>query len=217
MSAESRYRHTRTLAESTKRYEPSLFDGTFLNENHRHVEELVADIPGKLQPADQLKLYEMSYFALGPVVEVGRAQGKSLSILALAVRDAGSGVPIYSIELNERGAAVAEGNLEALGVRDLVTLVHGDSALELGALGSRFDLAFLDGDHSCVGVRRDLEALEGRVERGGSVMLHDYFDYRNHEAGNVEYGVVAAADELAPSLGLAFRGGYGSIALFEQT
>jgi hypothetical protein len=217
LSANGRYRHTRTLSESTRRYEPSLFDGAFVGDNHRRIKELVADVPGKLQSTDQHKLYEMAYFASGPVVEVGRAQGKSLSILALAVRDAGSGVPIYSIELNERGAAVAERNLEALGVRDLVTLVHGDSALELGALGSRFDLVFLDGDHSYVGVRRDLEALEGRVERGGSMMLHDYFDYRNHEADNLDYGVVAAADELAPALGLAFRGGYGSIALFEQT
>jgi hypothetical protein len=95
--------------------------------------------------------------------------------------------------------------------------VHGDSARAIVDIGETFDLVFLDGDHSYQGVTRDLEALRGRIALGGSVMFHDYFDSRNYDARNLDYGVVQAADELTPQLGLRFRGGYGAIALFEQT
>jgi SAM-dependent methyltransferase len=216
VSARSRYRHTRTLGQSTRRYEPSLFDGPYLNQNHRDIEKLVARVPGTLQPADQFKLYEMAYFAAGPVLEVGCGLGKSLAILALAVRDSGSGVPIYSIEIKRLRIRTAKRHLRKLGVRKLVKVLHGDSEQRIRGLDVCFGLVFLDGDHSYRGVRRDLAALDGRVDQGGSVMLHDYFDYRNSDPSFAEYGVVAAAEDLVPALRLSFRGGYGSTALFEQ-
>ena len=205
-------------AESQQRssYEPSLFTGLHLNDSHARIQELVENVPGKLQATDHFKLYEMAHLARGPILEVGRDAGKSLAIMAMAVRDAGSHVPIYSIELQDRKLPPAERNLKALNLADLVTLVQGDSATEIPALGITFDLVFLDGDHRYEGVKRDLQALTGRIMPGGSMMAHDYFDPRNHGAGEDVYGVRAAVDELAPGMGLEYRGGYGAIALFEQ-
>ena len=47
-------------------------------------------------------------------------------------------------------------------------------------------------------------------------MCHDYFDARNNDPDNHDYGVRQAVDELAPTMGLSFRGGFGAIALFEH-
>jgi len=216
LSVESRYRYSRAGSQERSSYDPSLFSGLYLNDSHARIQELVKDVPGKLQPTDHLKLYEMAHLARGPILEVGRDAEKSLAILAIAVRDAGSHVPIYSIELRDRKLPPAERNLKALNLADLVTLLQGDSADEIAALDTNFDLVFLDGDHRHEGVKRDLRALAGRITPGGSMMAHDYFDPRNDGAGDEAYGVRAAIDELAPGMGLEYRGGYGAIALFEQ-
>lgn len=216
MSSESRYRYSRAESVERASYEPSLFSGLHLNDSHARIQELVKDVPGKLQPTDHFKLYEMAHLARGPILEVGRDAGKSLAILAIAVRDAGSHLPIYSIELQDRKLPPAERNLKALKLANLVTLVQGESATEIPVLDTVFDLVFLDGDHRYEGVKRDLQALTGRIAVGGSMMAHDYFDPRNDGAGGEAYGVRAAVDELAPGMGAEYRGGYGAIALFEQ-
>ena len=95
-------------------------------------------------------------------------------------------------------------------------LLQGDSAPLITGLSERWDLVFVDGDHTYAGMMRDLAALAGRVLDGGTIMCHDYFDARNNDPDNHDYGVRQAVDELAPTMGLLFRGGFGAIALFEH-
>ena len=95
----SRYLYSRTTTVDCS-WHPSQFDGEFLNDTHRNIVDIVANVSGKLQRPDHFKLYEMAYLAQGPILEIGRDQGKSLSILAMAVRDRGSDVPVYSIEID---------------------------------------------------------------------------------------------------------------------
>lgn len=202
-------------------FEPSLYVPEiglhgFIGEAHENVPAAVADIKGKLMPGDQYKLYEAAYLAQGPILEVGRLHGKSTAVLALGLRDGhgeGERGPLYSIECNDKYEPIAEGHLRERGLLDLVTLLRGDSATLIARLPGRFDTVFIDGDHSYEGFTRDLRALEGRIEPGGVAMFHDCFHPEN-ESGS--YGVARALKEGADTMGLAYRGRFGGMALYEQ-
>jgi hypothetical protein len=185
----------------------------FIDERHEAILEKVAGIYGKLSPGDHFKLYEAAYFARGPILEIGRLHGKSTAILATALRDRGGAGPLYSVELQEKHRSIAEAHLRERGLLETVTLVQGDSATEIARLPARFDTIFVDGEHSYEGVMRDLHALEGRIEQGGVAMFHDCFHPAN---GTGEYGVARALGERAEAMGLAYRGRFGGIALYEQ-
>lgn len=75
------------------------------------------------------------------------------------------------------------------------------------------DTIFIDGDHSFEGFSRDLQALEGRIEPGGVAMFHDCFHPANATG---EYGVARVLAERTEWMGLAYRGRFGGMALYEQ-
>jgi Methyltransferase domain len=185
----------------------------FISERHESIADEVKDIYGKLSPGDQLKLYEAAYFARGAILEVGRLHGKSTAILATGLRDGGGPGPLYSLEIQDKHKPIAEGHLRERDLLELVTILQGDSATTIAQLPGKFDTVFVDGDHSYEGVVRDLRALEGRIEPGGVAMLHDCFHPAN-ETG--EYGVARALAEHAEKMGLAYRGRFGGIALYEN-
>jgi Methyltransferase domain len=200
--------------KSNKVYAPSFVAGTLVSDRQSSLVDELADVRGKLEPGDHMKLYEAGFFARGRIVEVGRLAAKSTIILGLGNRDAGRDDPIYSIAAYARGLEDAENNLRRFDLLDRVTLVQGDSAIQLTRLPAPFDVLFVDGDHSYEGVVRDLSALRGRVARGGLVLFHDYY-HRANDSG--EYGVRRAVDETAALLGISFRGRFGGIAMFVQT
>ena len=205
-------RHVDRTAEQG--YAPSFFEGgPYLNAAHRDVQQAVEGIRGKLSAADHFKLYEAGYFAQGPILEVGRLHGRSTVLLAMGVGDAGRDVRITSIEYEDRYLRPARRHLRRRRLLRYVELVQGDSSTVIRTLPDRFDTVFLDGDHSYEGVIADLDALGGRIERGGVVLFHDFYHKKN-ETG--EYGVRRAVEERAAGLGLAFRGRFGAIALFER-
>jgi predicted O-methyltransferase YrrM len=221
-------------------YVPQLGLHGFLSATHEHVAEAVADIRGKLMVGDAQKLYEAAYFARGQILEVGRLHGKSTAVLAMGLRDGsagarsggpsddpsggliggpsgepiGGGGPIYSVEIDDRYEPIARAHLRERGLLDLVRLVRGDSAEAIAALSGRFDTVFVDGDHSYAGFTRDLQALSGRIAPGGVAMFHDCFHPENERGG---YGVARALAERAQAMGLAYRGRFGGMALYEQT
>lgn len=204
-------------------YVPQLGLHGFLSEAHEQVPETVAAIHGKLMPGDQHKLYEAAYFARGPILEVGRLHGKSTAVLAMGLRDGAAARaierdereswPLYSIELNDKYEPIAEAHLRDRGLLEHVTLLRGDSATVIAELPGRFDTVFVDGDHSYAGITRDLDALRGRVAPGGVLMFHDCF-HPDNESG--EYGVARALAERATAMGLAYRGRFGGMALYEH-
>ena len=197
-------------------FAPSFYEDGYINGTHARLLERVANIPGKLEPADQYKLYEAAYFAKGAVLEVGRLTGKSTLLLALGARDAGHPHPIFSIELGHRHIAAAEEHLRLFGLLDRVTFVQGNSSVQIPRLSSSYDVIFIDGDHSYDGVRRDVEALLGRLAEGAVVMFHDFYHPGNDDPENENYGVRQAVHDMTGAAGLSFRGRFGAIALFEH-
>jgi predicted O-methyltransferase YrrM len=65
--------------------------------------------------------------------------------------------------------------LERLGWRSRVRFVRQPSLEFMRTTSERFDLVFLDGDHSAVTVYRELAAASRLVNPGGFILLHDYF------------------------------------------
>jgi hypothetical protein len=199
-------------------FEPSLYVPViglrgFISERHKAIPVEVQDIYGKLSAVDALKLYEAAYFARGAILEIGRLHGKSTAVLAMGLHDGGAPGPLYSVELDGKHKPIAEEHLRERGLLGLVTLVQGDSAATIPELPGQFDTVFLDGDHSYQGVMRDLHALEGRIESGGVAIFHDCFHPANDTG---EYGVARALAERADPMGLAYRGRFDGIALYEH-
>lgn len=186
---------------TTRDYEPSYDLGaTFVSETHSQAERLVADVPGWLRTEDALKLYELAYCAVGPILEIGTYRGKSGTLMALAARDAAA------------AAAAAEA-----GVGDRLGLVRG-SARALFAANPTFtpSLVFVDGDHSYAAVRRDLDVLEPHFPSGDLVLLHDYLDSRNDDPGDEAIGVVRAAETSWLKDDCEFAGVFGACGLFRR-
>ena len=107
-----------------------------------------------MAPAERLSLIAL-IDALRPniSIEVGTAQGGSLQVLAEYSKR------VYALDLEQPQGVTPFPNVEH---------ITGDSHETLPALLARlerFDFALIDGDHSCNGVRRDIEALGGRATR----------------------------------------------------
>lgn len=210
MSPQLLLRHTDKL---TRGYAPSFTKEPRLNTTHGQLVEDLAEMRGKLEPADHMKLYEAGFFARGPILEIGRLAGKSTLILALGNRDGGRHDPIYSIELDDKLLPYARESLRKRSLVDRVHLIQGDSATEIGKLTIAFDLVFVDGDHSYVGVARDLAAITPLLGVDAVVMCHDYFHPANEDGA---YGVKCAVDEWAAITDFQFCGKFGGIALYAR-
>jgi Methyltransferase domain len=151
--------------------------------------ETIADIPGMLWPADEEKLYELASTTEGPILEIGTYRGRSTTIMALGAR-AGSGAVVISVDVDPAAQRAAAAALVSHGVAEGVLLVRGSCAAAVRRLrGLRPALTFIDGDHSAVGVRRDLEVLEPVVPRDGLLLFHDFGDSRNADPAVEEIGV----------------------------
>lgn len=93
---------------STRDYEPSYdFGGPRLGEAHESAADAVAGIPGWLRPEDALKLYELAYHASGPILEIGTYRGKSGTLMAMALRDAGRPQLVVSVDVDPAAAPAA--------------------------------------------------------------------------------------------------------------
>ncbi len=141
---------------------------TFLNSQHRELYEaptLISGlidygIPGHLWKEDALKLYELAFFSLGNILELGTGKGLSTAIMA---RGLASGLKnrkfpcmqmrIITIELDGSSVLEARERLQSIGFEEpLVTVLQGDAVDKLLELiprcGRSFDLVFVDFSHT---------------------------------------------------------------------
>ncbi|HEX8646663.1 MAG TPA: class I SAM-dependent methyltransferase [Thermoleophilaceae bacterium] len=176
--------HTRAapppfLLRSDKRdraYAPSYDWGSdSLGHRHDRIVDGVWSIPGWSAPEDCRKLYELAYFAEGPILEIGTYCGRSAVVMAMALRDAGRDHPIVSVDIDPAAAALGHRNARAHEVEERIVFVCSTAARFLATV-PEFEpaLVFVDGDHSAPGVLADLDTIAPHVRPGTLVFFHDY-------------------------------------------
>lgn len=215
------------LAEVPPYRATHVFPGEFINAQQRSytncaVKEHLVDlgIDGWLRREDALKIYELAYFAGGPILELGSYHGLSTSILARAVADSGDDRRIVSVELDAAAQNVARGHLERLGLAERVSFVQSDAhayCLNALAAGETFDFVFVDHDHSYGAVLVVCRTLSQLVAPDGFCLFHDWLDARNFAAEDADYGVCGATRDGLDRRDFEFYGVFGVAGLYRRT
>lgn len=169
------------------------------------------------------------------IVETGTYIGASAVWMASALEEVGAPGVVHCFdnftpvvkdqwcegELKSGRAQVVAGYVASAGVAERVVLHPGNSWFEIplyaddlgggggsGGGGERaggVDLALLDADHTIEGVVRDFQAVEGLVNIGGFVLLHDTYPEMCGHAG---------PRWLIDNLGVVARGRYERVELY---
>jgi hypothetical protein len=109
----------------------------------------------------------------------------------------GNPPPIVDGQLYEFYNNIKSNNLEGV-----VIPLRGDSSYTLGVHDDNtIDLAFIDGDHSKEGVKKDLEAIFPKMKSGGVILCHDCSPDTPTLEGVTEFCLVHNLNEV-----IGFRG-----------
>jgi predicted O-methyltransferase YrrM len=194
------------------------FVGEFIDDDHRALSRLPVEgglicgaVGGWLRPADALALYELAYFARGNTLELGTAWGLSTGILCTAVRNAGTGGLVVSIEIERKFRRATSRAIRAAGLCDHHRMVGGEAGDEVDALirsGATFGAVFIDHDHAYGPTERICRQLDSALRTGGIALFHDLNDARNRTEPH-EYGVHRAVAELLERPGYVLAGMVG--------
>ena len=176
-------------------------------------------IPGWLRREDALKLYELTYFSDGDILELGSFHGLSTSILANACRNSSSPKHIDTIDLDPSCTTAAKANLESLGLLDYVTIQTGDATVAVKnyiEAGKKFGFIFIDHSHEyqpCLDVCKMLDEV---TMPGGFCLFHDFNDSRNRDPEDTDYGVYQAVQDGLNHEKFEFYGIYGCTGLYRR-
>lgn len=128
-------------------------------------------ISTSLLPEEAAKLAELAKG--GDVLEVGSAFGFSTVTMALVARN----VTAVDPHTGHGSYEALHGNLDAYGASSAVEVLRGMSQVELPFLSEydyRFDLAFIDGDHTAAAVQHDVMWALRLLKPGGILACHDF-------------------------------------------
>ncbi|MFZ2158101.1 MAG: class I SAM-dependent methyltransferase [Bradyrhizobium sp.] len=168
------------------------------------------EIAGGVNPGDRRALYHLiGYFKPRRVLEIGTHVGASTVHIACALRrfvDQGSLCTADIIDVNGPEGAwrslgmrqPPSGIMSDLGLEPITTFITGPAAAVLESSGQRFDMIFLDGDHSRFAVYREISAALRLLNPNGLILLHDFYSDGKPLVpdGNVELGPAAAASRI---------------------
>jgi predicted O-methyltransferase YrrM len=104
-------------------------------------------------------------------LEIGSAYGYSTLIIAQAARHLTTIDPHTE---REGSRQALEANLQAAELEGRVTILTQPSQAILPNLTTRFDLAFIDGDHTEPAITQDLRNAWALLKPGGGLAAHDY-------------------------------------------
>lgn len=126
----------------------------------------------------QMLLNHFEWDKSNNVIETGTNWGCSTIVLAQAVKDSRGGGHVHSIEIEREFVDKADDNLRAAGLRDLVTLHHGNSLEQLPKILAGLDgvrAAFLDGAHQHDTVVAEFEMVLKKLAPTGIVLFDNTF------------------------------------------
>jgi predicted O-methyltransferase YrrM len=176
-----------------------------------------APVPGWLQRADALKLYEMAHFSAGDILELGSFHGLSAIIMSMAVQEARRGIRIHTVDLNPSCIEQAVANLALNGLADHVDVTCDDAGRAIKRFASesrKFGFMFVDHSHAYESVLEVCKSVHQVLLPGSFVLFHDFNDPRNKDAGDGGYGVYQAVMDGLPGDLFDFYGIYGCAALY---
>ncbi|MFL5828755.1 MAG: class I SAM-dependent methyltransferase [Solirubrobacteraceae bacterium] len=177
----------------------------------------VASIPGWMEPGDADKLYELAGAADGPILEIGTYHGKSAVLMALAVKDAGRHVTIFTLEVDKAAIRAATAQAEAHGVAETIVFVRATAdAFARAYPRLQPALSFVDGDHRRKGVEADLAVLSTVVPQGGRILFHDFVDPLNDDPTCHEIKVRPTVEKSWVAAECDFDGVYGGSGLYTR-
>lgn len=203
------------------------YEGEYINVHHELYatcplqENVLIDIgiPGWLQRADALKLYELAYFSSRNILELGCNKGLSTSILAQAAYDAGRNSTLLTNDIAEENINATLQLLTEKSLESIVTGHVGDAVQLCRSLQedrAEFGLIFIDHDHAYTSVREVCETLDSITAPGGFCLFHDYKDNRNFDDTNLDYGVWQGVEDGLSTTEFSFYGMFGCTALFRR-
>ena len=103
------------------------------------------------------------------VVELGTSTGYSGLWILNGLRNTGG--RLYTFELDEERADIAQANFDKAGVASQVEIIRGDAHKNLEQLEGPIDLAFIDAEKP--GYRQYLEQLLPKMRPGGLILGHN--------------------------------------------
>jgi len=145
--------------------------------------QILYDAPAQLVMPERLLLYSLvSGLRPTAAVEIGTAEGGAAMIICAAMDAVGNGnlvcidpapkvTPDDRAKMSHRVSFVSQASPEAIMEARVL-------------LGSVFDFAFVDGDHSYAGVLRDINALLPFLHEDSYLLFHDVHYFEVHDAIN---------------------------------
>ena len=148
---------------------------------------------GGTNPGDRRAIYYLvRFFCPVSVLEIGTHIGSSSVHIAAAVRSLQIKAPYSSFSfdtvdiynVNDKiskpwvifGSILSPADIvNKLGCDDFVSFITEDSSNYLSQCDKKYDFIFLDGSHSASSVYRELPASLKLLNKGGCILLHDYF------------------------------------------
>jgi predicted O-methyltransferase YrrM len=144
------------------------------------------EIFGGVNPGDRRALYHLiAYFRPKRVLEIGTHVGASTVYIASALRrfvDGGELTTADIVDVNAPNAAwkalgmstAPAQYISDLGLARFTTFI-AKPAVEMLRTSDRYDLIFLDGDHSPPAVYREISAALSILNPPGMIALHDFY------------------------------------------
>jgi len=162
---------------------------------------------GGINPGDRRALSALAaHLQPETVLEIGTHVGSSTVTLAATLDDIGSNITTVDItDVNDisvepwKRYGVPCSPAEAVRGLAPVQFVVNSSLSYLAATAERYDLIFLDGDHSAATVYHELPLALSRLKPEGVMLIHDYFPHarRLWDRGELIVGPFLAVRRLA--------------------